>query len=407
MVDNILQSNSTSVVLRSLVDSKMEDMSYFIAPSFPLMARQDVELLSDQGTITSPAGQEVSFRLNKSMIIRGMKIKTEYVVTQTTGENVEQACGLDMFRQVQWRSNNKIIMTNSDGYILVRSQHAPVDECMQAYRTAYGLGQTTLKGNGTTSANKVCFTPIFSSFFDNYYSGLDLGFYEQQSIHAFFNTQTAGGFPNAISSATCKLICDTWVPDLKAYNMLRSMNQNPSKPLNMLTRNSFTELVELTSTTSTTIKLNANFPVEATYFFIRNKAGGVQTASTRCKPIESFTFDVGGVTLLSSLTPYVGSTKNDLVVIPTGIIPLNAEDAYPTEVELLQYGAIKLNWGLLAHDSSRVSGALSFNSLNSPQLTVNYSTLTAADHELVVVHQYWNLLTLDASNASINITANN
>lgn len=413
MTDLILQSNNTSVVLRSLADAESADLSYSMAPSYPLLAKQTLELASNQSVSGAPAGQEVHFNLNKSMLWRNAQIKTVYTVAATTNEIATPAYGLTIFESVQLRSNNKVIATNTDGYILARAQHGSVSQCVSAYRRALPLNSTTFKCSTVASDTTKCvFTPLYFSFFEHVKNHLDLGFYEQQTIVAKFATTAKAGLVAAMTGATCTLLVDVYVPDMKFYDSLRAENQQPSKPLNMLTTSSFQEVQTLTSATTTTIKLNVNYPVVNTYFYIRCASGSTPAtyspADAWVQPYNTFSFSVGGITLLSSLDCLTGNWESDRSGSANGIVPLGATGIHPTTVTKLSNTVTKLCWGLSPMNHTDITGALSFNSVNSPQLTVNYtSNASFADFELVVVHEYFQIATMDASNSSINVTANN
>jgi hypothetical protein len=418
MTDLILQSDNTSALLRGLSDAsqggKVYDCSYKMGASYPILAKSYREIQSNQAITGAPASQEVVFNLNKGMLLRDLQIKTVYTIAATTNELATPAYGLSIFEYIQHKSNNKVISTITDSYILARVHSSPISKQIAYYRRALPLNPTTYKCATVASDTSKCvFTPVFSIFFDNGVSNnLDLGFYEQQQIVCKFNTTARAGLVQAMTGATCTLWCWTYVPDSKSYDLLRSKNQSPSRPLSMLSWNTFKESVVLTSSTTTTIRLNVTYPVFNTYFFIRDKANTTPAnsspATSWLSDWNTFDFSIGGTKLLESVPRLVGEHESDVTGNGAGVVVIGSTGINPITVQRLGNKVTQLCWGMNPQDRSSNSGALSFNSVNYATITVNYSTdADYAEKELCVVSEYWNLLNLDSSNGSIAISLSN
>lgn len=410
--DLILQSNNTSVILRSLSESEQHDLSYFTQPSYPLLAKETYEIQSRNNISGPPASKEVTFDLNKSKILRNLMIKTTYTIAAITAELATPAYGLTIFERVEWRSNNKIIGVNTDGYILARAQCGTISQAISKYKRALPLNPTNYKcATVASDLTKVVFTPLEFSFFDSPNNNLDLGFWEQQTIVARFASTEVAGLVQEMTGATCTLICDTYVPDQKAYDMLRAENNNPSKPLNMLTVSSFQETLPLTSSTTTTIRLNINYPVLNTYFYIRNISGTAPAtyspAIAWCQDYNTYSFSIGGRSMVMNLDRLTGTWENDRSGGSCGIIPIGVTGSNPVSLGLASNKVTVLPWGLMSMNHTDVTGALAFNSLNSPTLSVTYdNNASFADFELVVVHEYFQMLIMDSSNSAIQVIEN-
>lgn len=411
MTDQIINSNQSSVILRTLADAETMDLSYEIAPSYPLLAKQYREITANGGAVNqSMNGQEIAFNITKSMLLRDLMIKTTFTTTTTTIDN-KQYVGLNMFEWIQLRTNNKVILTISDAYIQARTEHSPEYLKNGIYRRALCLTATTEVLNATSTAASCTYTPVFSSFFDDIRNAFDLNFYEQLSLNCKFNTTVKAGIvPTTLTIGTPTLWVWTYRPDDKYYDLLRSKNQNPSRPLNMLCINTFTERQVCTSTTANTMRLNVNYPVIRTYVMVRPV---VASLKGQCAKIDSVDFYVGGTKLLESVPHCVanwesskfGASGSKLLTIGTN--DNNGTFAAGT-FGFDDSRCICFDWSLKPHDRLSCSGAISFSQINYPQITVNTQSLsTASNYEICVVHEYWNIISCDSSNGSVNISVSN
>jgi hypothetical protein len=394
MTDLVIQSNQSSVILRSLADAVQPDLAYEIPPSFPILAKtyREIQPINQPGN-GAPEGKEVAFNLNKANLWRDCMAKTAF--TQTTGTVVTQHIGLSLFEKIEIRSNNKVIMTMSDSYILARTQQCTEAKANAIYRRALPLAPITELP--TTGVSSVTYTPVFSSFFERVENAFDLNFYEQIQLVFKFNTAAAMG-TDALLTATMTLWVWTYKLDDSAYDMLRSKNQNPSRPLNMLCYNTFTESRSLigTETTTCSFRLNTNYPVFNSYVMIKATTAAGVAALHR---IESFDFEVGGTKLLESVPNLVGNWESEKHGA-SALIATAVGDQDRTDTK-----CIALNWGMSPMDRVENTGAVSFNQINFPQVTLRYTALAAPlNFKVVVVHEYWQIVSLDSANGSVGIT---
>ena len=398
MSDLILQSNQSSVILRSLSESDSKNLAYDIPQSYPILAKQYKQMQPQNQPTGAVAGQEVAFNLNKSMLLRDLMVRTQYTTAATTIA-ITQFVGLNMFESIQLRSNNKVILSLSDYYINDRVSQCPVEKQTAIYRRALPLIPTTELPFTTGLTSGVTYTPVFSSFFEDVKNAFDLNFYEQMQLVVKFNQTIRGGFAEALTSANVTLWVWTHQLDDKGYNMLRAENQNPSRPLNMLCYNTFTEYLACTSTTQTKIRLNINYPVFNMYVSLvkNNVIAGVATRAR----ILSFDFAVGGTKLLESVPNLVGNWESSSH--GAGAEKLTSATAIARD----DLKPIALNWGLEPMNRVGCSGAISFNQINFPEITVNYlaaDVSTASDWNVVISYEYWNIITLDSANGQCAIS---
>ncbi len=409
MVDFVISSNQSSVILRSLAEAEVMPLEYEIAPSYPLLGKQYKELQTTSGAaVGAMNGQEIAFNINKSMLLRDMMIKTTFTTTTTTMDTaVEQMPGLMMYEWIQLRTNNKVIQTMSDSAIIARVEESSENVKTAIYRRALPLVVTTEVLNATSTSASVTYTPVFSSFFEDTRNNFDLNFYEQLSLNCKFNTTVKAGF---LATTTTIGIVTLWVwtyrPDDKYYDYLRSKNQNPAKPLNMLTWNTYTERQACVGTTTQTMRLNVNYPVFKTYVMLKPILAVVKGQFAK---IDSIEFSVGGTKLLENVPNLVARWESEKTGSSGAKILTAGTNDNAGSITNGTYGyddnkAICFNWGLLPQNYVSNSGAVSFSQINYPQIIVNHQTITAANYEVSVVHYYWNILTLDSSNGSVNVT---
>ncbi len=403
MTDFILQSNESSALLRTLNSSSVVDLSYGIKPSYPILAKQYRQIQSNNSLSGTIAGQEVVFNLNKSQFFRNMEIRSVLTMS-TTNAGLTVPMGLDLFDRIELRSNNKVIYTMSSAYIKSRVRASPINVQQAVIRRAMPLDSTSYAIAATTnwtSGTIALFTPVFCPFFEGDTQNFDLNFYEQLQLVCRVNTTAGMQIESAITALSCTAWVWNYIPDPKYYEYLRSKNQKPSVPLTMLTYNTYTESFVMTNTGTNTVKLNVNYPCFNMYFFLRDTTVTLaQTAGN----ITSFDFSVGGTKLLESV-PWLVSDYETELMGSCPLIPTNAT-AVSRVTDLL--GIRVLNFGLKPHDRTVNSGAISFNQINYPSLTINHTTLgTAANYSLFVVYEYWNMLTLDSSNGSVAISLSN
>jgi hypothetical protein len=394
MTDFILSSNESSVILNSLNERKTKDLSYSVGESYPILAKQYREL-QPNNTSAVISGGEIVFNINKQNLLRDMQIKTTFTTT-TTSIGVTTNIGLNMYEWIQLRTNNKVILTMSDAYIWARTQQCGEAKQNAIFRRSLPLAATTELP--ALSLTAVTYTPVFSSFFENVASSFDLYFYEQLSLACKVNTSTRGGFVGdiATNSVNATLWVWTYRLDAKADAMLKAKNQSISKPLTMLCYNTYTESQVCTSTTQNTMRLNVNYPVFNTYIMIRS--GTAALAGIQFK-IDSFELSLGGTKLLENVPYLVANWES----CSAGASSLQTTSTTATTYD--DSKCIAINWGMEPWNRVSNSGAVSFAQINYPTITVNtQNTMTpAASYTIYVVHEYWQVLQLDATNGSVNI----
>jgi len=403
MSDLILESNRSSVILSSLAKAEVKDLTYDIAPSYPILTKRHQAIApavpsTATGTL---GGQEVSFNINKSMLWRDAVLQTSY----TTAANTVIASfpGILLIDYIQIKSNNKVFFSMTGYAYRSWLENQPESIKIAAYRMAMPLALTTELP--TAAQANLSYTLIPCSFFDSVMSNFDLNFYEQISITVKYQATSAVACLPTTTLVSASLWVFLWRPDDKYYDFMRSKNQNPSKPLNMLTWNTYTEPFTLASATTSTIRLNSNYPDFKLVVRIVPLVASTTTtvyAGGDNVPITSLSFSVGGNEVLTSVPRSVGMLEKSRHGA-SSLLPFNA-----TAIGMDAAQGYTLDFGMECQNWLSNSGAVSFSQLNYPTLTLVYPSVnTIAEYAIEVTHFYWNILTLQSTNGSVAVSVSN
>lgn len=395
-IDAIIEAGTKSVLLSKLQETAVQDLSYSVQPSYPILGKRHTAINSENTITGSVHGQEVMFKVPRSLLLRFMQIETT-LTTGTTGPASTIALGLDLFEWIEVRSNSKVLYRQSDAYTRSRTFDQCSDKSIAIARRAMPLDPTTELPEVVNAGDVKTYTPIYTGWSEQVENNLDLNFHEQITVVARFNSLARMGLPDALGGdATCRLIVWTWRPIDKYYSMLRAKNLKPNSMFSMLFPQTYTERQACTSTTSNTFRMNINYPVFKTYFFIRDNTG---TGNGPFRRINDYTLRIGGLALVESSSNLVSKFEQEY----TGGSQLTCTSA--TTVSRIDDYIICINWGLDPQNRTYNSGACSFAEINTPTLVLNHETLgTASQNDIVVVSEYWSILSSDPNNGSLEIS---
>jgi hypothetical protein len=265
------------------------------------------------------------------------------------------------------------------------------------YSRALPLLPTTELLAATTDASCVTYTPIFNEFFESFRNHLDLSFVEQIQIVARFNTAARAGFNQALSGATCTLWNWTYDIDPKAKDVLLAQNYLPRTPLSMYSYSTATEKVVCSGTTTNTYRLSTNFPVTTTYVMLRDNTAAGLGAYRR---IDKMTFSIQGNALLENVPRNVVNYESELLGTGT-IIPGTLSTVVREPPKFLV-----IHWNMDPKDHTYNSGGLSMSTINYASITITHETVTAANTDFIVVHEYAQLLSIDSENGMCTVSQN-
>lgn len=395
MSDILIQAAKESVILTSLDNARKTDLSYQQSHNYPLVSKQLLEVQPNIAVSGAPAGKEVLFTLPRYGIMTNLLLKNN--ITVLTACNISHAVGLCLYETIELRSHNRVIVSNSDAYLRVRVDNAPIEKSFALTRRAIMSDNLTGVVKATSWTNETCFTPFFCSFFENPRNYLDLNFCEQLQLRCVFNSTARMGTDYALSAATVTLFLWYYNMESVALSQLRAKNFAADVPLNMLTYDTYTETGTLaTGTTSTTINLNVNNACFATHVFLRNNTSGEAALA----PISLITSKMGGRTLYDAIPNLVMSYEQDMKG-STGIQSTFGSD---TAISKIAVKPISIYWGLEVGERSWNSGAVSFHNINTPQLVITHADPTTVT-DYYVVSEFWTITTINPADGKVEISA--
>ncbi len=412
MSDLILESNRSSVILSSLAKAEVKDVSYDMLPSYPILTKRH-QLITKNGSLAADpvGGQEVTFLINKSMLWRGAIVEHRY----TPGANIPATVfpGITLVDYIQIKSNNKVLFNISGQAYRGWLENQPESVKTMAFKMAMPLVPTTeLPKIDAGAVPLVSYTMIPCSFFDAVMSNFDLNFYEQISVVVkYVSSFNVANIPTSATLTDSKLWIFLWRPDDKYYDMLRSKNQNPSKPLNMLTWNTYTEtFTPASGSTSNEVRLNCNYPVFKSVVrivpLLTNVTDGAYVNGVNV-PIQTLKFSIGGNEVLTNIPVSISAFEKSAYGGASCLIPLIVGAAGVT-MGIDQNQGVTLDFGMEPNNWVSNSGAVSFSQLNYPTITVTHTALTTGtQYQILVTHFYWNIMTLQSNNGSVQISVAN
>ena len=415
-MDQIIQSNNSSTVYKTVTAKAVKNYGYSQGVATSNISKNIRRMVSDNTISGSPHGQEVIWTLPSSEIARLSQIKvTPTFGAAPTAAMASRVGGL-FFNNIRLVANNKTIATLSDSYLLSRTYNE-TDEVKNALVSrSYPRNPTSLACINAADAGDttgVFYVNIFSTFFEDTVCNLDLGFVEKIQIIAQVNSSAAMGLANDLTGLSCQLLLNTYMPDLKTYQLLKAENFNPNgEKLTMYCYNTYKESQSQTAAgTSTTIRMQLHniYPDINTYFYVMATGTSLQakTNQNMFEVISSFSLSFGGSSpIIDGLNCLEGSYETDIQRSSSNSVVAFSANAYPTTVSYAVSKPICLAWGL---DKDRVtcSGLLSFKNLPSPILEVTFVSTDAVTYNLVVVHEFAQLVAINPLDSSISVTAAN
>lgn len=409
--DLILSSNNSSVVLESLMGpqgaegSAVEDLSYILPTSFPNLAKEAVELRAKQDPPGSIFGATVRFDITRANMLRKLYLKNSITFTGTAvtaGETAtfyNQYLGLNLPESLELRTRSrKIAECKGDAcksITLVSKTANPMAVTRRAILTdpTTGLVGTAALAAGD-STTIVTYTPVYLFFNESVEAALDTGFYEQLELVVRYNPQETVGFNQTVTSFTSTLWNFTYVPEAKFYAQLRSKNAGRATPVVRLIWDSDTETTIPTNATVNTAKIAVNYPVFTTFINMYNNT--VASNSSRIR-INKFDFTFTGRNLYEDMERLIAQYEQEYMGNSQIICTGNSTITRPT------LGAIACLWGL-SDSKAFNSGAISFNQINNPTITLTHENVTPADVRIDITHLYWALMQMDSSSGKITVS---
>jgi len=411
-MDIVIEANKESVILTSLNKSMRTDLSYKITKNYPNVSKQVIEVsASPAGSISTPAGKEILFTLPRYGLMTGFVFEnqlttagsnTSLIVSGTDG-TVCPNVGLNIFETIELRSHNRVICSNGDAYLRVRSNACKLNEGLNIKHKSKAFSTDGVSlASAWVDTQIYTYTPFFCSFFEDQRNYLDLNFLEQLQVRCVYNSTARMGLNDALTAATTTL----W---MSYYNMqsdhlaeLRARNFSPEKQLVMLGYDTYVETGTLAATTSTTIDLKCNNAVFATHIFVRNNAAGGEALPFSIKDV---TVKLGGKTIYDAVPAHVMNWENQMKG-GGGLLALEgvAASTYDKITIPTQPPPISIYWGLDSNERKYNSGAIAFHNVNNPQIILTHATASTA-YDYYVVHEFWQLVSINPADGRLDVSA--
>ena len=386
MADSQLQSQKVSSLSQSMGQVLKTDLSYNIPENYPICGTHKIPLNPSNPTgATDPSGKSLQWSIPSYGNVKNMVIESR--LTNSANNNAaanDTDLGARIFDSISLKSHGSVICQNSLGYSTVRQYDASLEKSLAA--SELQNSPTTL----TTGAVATFFTPVYFPFFEKVENSIDTSFVENLELVANVTTdfRLATG---SIASAEFILWIEYFTLDTKDHQELLARNFVPGKNLNMLLYDSESQTSDASSVTSLTVDIKNNNLCFATHFFIQDTATGVLA------PITSYTLSVDGRVVRNGVPRKIeawtkasrGHRSANITQITSGAI-----------TDKLTVKPVSCYWGLEGNRTWK-SGAINFRATSNPTLTVNLASAT--NKRLVIVQEFWRLMSIDSVSGIINL----
>lgn len=398
MTDYILSSNRQSTMFTGLKKNQ-EDISYDVPKSIVGAVKTMEKVLPNVTTISTPQANqsEAIFNIPQGGMLHNCLI--QHNLTFGSSSAVNRQLGKTITHEIELLSNNKPLWRCSASALIARAADSEPAKAAVLDRVTGCLDGTTWKSAAAGTAYTT-FTPVLIPFAESVRLALDTGFNEPMTLKIRYATQAAGGTSVAIATVSPVLWLYKYHLDQETYDKVRAANVKPGGLFNRLLTNTFTETFQCVGATSTTVRLNCNYPVSKLHFFVKPKTTAFVAASSAVDliNIETFQFQVAGRDVYAA--GEIPSVVNQYdSAMETGKFGLSTGSSAGIRSEDFN-NVITLNFGLLDNNRYMNSGLVSFINLNNPTLIVKHATLTAADYEIHVVYEYSQIVSTDSQGLS-------
>lgn len=392
MADMIVNSNKESALFQSVAKRLTSDLySYHLYENAPNSSKSVVTISPQTAPSGTIAGATILFRIPKYGLIERMLLES----TLTSSGNETTATrftdlGYRVFSDVRLQAHGKVICSADEHYITAR--------CMTTHKErAEAFVQVANYVDTAFSSSAVqVFTPVPFFFQNAKHMALDSTFVEDLELQCTVNSLTGMGV-SALTVGVFKLHIYYRALSNEADAAYKSANFPMSEPLNMLINDSYTERQTLTNgATSTTITLKCPNLVSALHFFMTDTTNiGLDMTSV----VSAITLKASGRDILTSLPAQA-------LWFDGGFHNVGGSGRSAVGVHTVPSGAgkvLSIYFGEHGDDRTWNSGAAAFSNLNNVQLTLSHVDAANTTTQLVVVSEYWKILSVSPSDGRIDV----
>ena len=438
-MQNILNSNKTSLVQNTLTKDSTQSLAYATQDSFPNLSKKVSAILPYiTFSAVNPDNNQITFNIPRAQFLYGARLKFNYTLSPVAGGNTApntyigydraSYVGLNIVRQVDWLCNGQPFLTMTGEAFKAMTMNSPIAFQSHVYRYALPLYASselpfTVDNAGATAC--VSYLPLFGSWFQSVEKALNCSEIEQIQLMITFKDVNQSGLSAALTNFTATLYTYKYMPAPEVYNQM--VTKDFSKDLLMESFNTYTEKFPLSSLTlgnTFTFISTVFFPCYKTHVFIAkndtsgtNGGGALAAGAVLGCPyvnIDNLSVDIGGENYFSKLSKStidyeqsIHGNGNTSVVVSAG--PVAGLVQNPSNI-------ITIDWSLLCGRDHN-SGLASFSNLNKPLYTVDWTTAYTAgalggandsfnNYYLYAVHEFWTVLSVDSSSRILSTRAN-
>jgi hypothetical protein len=406
--NQILQSAKSSYVLQQFAKAGYQDLSYQMPQAYPDLAKEMINLQPLQPVTGSLYGATVRFELPQMNLLRWLVLDTIITYTASTPDLTTaitaKPLGLIYPESFEFRTRSESLAFFPGSYIRSRTMVQNVGKVLADTRRAMLLDETTGAVSGAilegATGTVRTFTPLFNAFFESVENHVNLAYFEPIQVVVNYRTAADVGNARGISGALPTLWMSLYQPSDKFYRELTAKNfggEGSSDPYLMLSYAVHEEVTVCTGRFANTAKIRVNSPVFNTYVDI---VSNIVTGESDKRAIQTVGFKIAGRNLYESIPNLIATYEQEMQGHPS------LEMSSATAVTRPVVSPIVLGWGLEVGQRLYNSGAISYNNLNVPEVSMTHADLgsgTIANFDMVLNHEYWTLTQFNP-NGSIQVS---
>lgn len=431
----VLNADKKSLVQNTLIKGDVQDLTYLTAPSYPIISKANREIQPFISFIGAPDNNTHSFNITRGSGIHYLgRIKYTGTKTFVSQSEMDAFSIINMIRQVQWVSGGQPIQIMDGEAIkaVLMNNTAAVQEHIYRYVKALDpVKETPLVYTGTAptavSYQFVTYLPIFASWYTTIEKALNTNELDLLQYNITYKTFSESGLSSAPTVFNAKFESLTYMPESETYNIM--IAKDFSKPILMQTFSTFTERRPITVSFSDTNEVNFQVVSEVvqaaykTHIFIAKvntlgvAAGTAPGGIFGCPyvPISKVNISMGGEPFLvdysKSMINYEqawrGNSSHSLAAAPTSVY--NGAINY-TDIGFNENQCITVDWSLGCNRDD-ATGLASMANLNKPVYNINVApvaltgTDSSANYWVYLVHEYWQILSVQEGTKALAIQA--
>ena len=419
-MSNIILANLESPLLDALNKTNKTDIAYTLQENFPNLAINKYTLSPNPVGATTGldiSGSTITFQLPRngilcnltveSTIVNGLVLNTPAITGDATHQQPSYL-GLSLFSRIDLLSNNVILATQSDSYLRVRTETADLVKALRVKKItrAFSTDKYTLASAWATTVAIVTYTPVYFSLFERVESMLDLSFVQNLVLQLTVNTFANMGLAGSLTSITPLLHAKYFTLGANDTLALRARNYGSGNPYLALGYSTYTETAQLADgLTTVNLYPQCQNAVFRTHIYLKNRNTNMQLA------IKNLTVSMAGVNIMNNIPTVVMQYEQEFWQ-GGGLLSF---DQYQTS--LLTGGTVtnpivymgrgdnepvSIYWGLQP-DRTYNSGAVSYHNITN--LTFTLTTAATSTTDYYIVHEFYQMLAVNASSGDVSVSA--